>query len=272
MAALNQVFNIALHKEGLSTYVKNFDFSQAGLHPSLMNVKDDTQDDFLHLDLAPAFGKLTSESIKQMDDELKVMISGTMRTLKKARAAARGPLDWETIVSVLMQNTLLEPFDAEIVHDDKLIKENTNFFKFNGEPDQGVVEEVNSWFINLINDEDVLNSTHIDIGVMARIVAQTGASITSIETAIYKVAEHTKRLVDIGVLRFPDPQHPYFKVYRIQLKAWSHCERITGLQFDKNGIVGNYAARKFRPRKAVIQKMQESVMKKAVAEAEAIFD
>jgi len=52
----------------------------------------------------------------------------------------------------------------------------------------------------------------IDINVMANIVAQTGATITGLETLIYKKEHHEKTIVDIGVLRFPDPDHPYFKV------------------------------------------------------------
>jgi hypothetical protein len=47
---------------------------------------------------------------------------------------------------------------------------------------------------------------------MANIVAQTGAIIDSLQTAWSKDEAHEQTLLDIGVLRFPDPQHPYFKV------------------------------------------------------------
>ncbi len=40
-----------------------------------MEFKDNTRDDFLHTGLAPSFGKLTKDSIKGMDDQLKVKIS-----------------------------------------------------------------------------------------------------------------------------------------------------------------------------------------------------
>jgi hypothetical protein len=58
----------------------------------------------------------------------------------------------------------------------------------------------------------VLKSTSIDIKVMAHIVAQTGATIDSFPALIYKNEYHSKTMVDIGVLRFPDISHPHFKV------------------------------------------------------------
>jgi hypothetical protein len=49
---------------------------------------------------------------------------------------------------------------------------------------------------------------------MASIVAQTGATIEDIVSLFYGKEYHEKDLVDIVVLRFPDFEHPYFKVSR----------------------------------------------------------
>ena len=48
--------------------------------------------------------------------------------------------------------------------------------------------------------------------VLADIVAQTGATVDSFETVFFKKESHEKNMVDIGVLRFPDTDHPYFQV------------------------------------------------------------
>lgn len=113
--------------------------------------------------------------------------------------------------------------------------------------------------MSLIKDSDVLRSTKIDIKVLAEIVAQTGATITNVETLFFKEESHERNLVDIGVLRYPDIDQPYFKVcetlgkledgqvefnngiiqvYRIQLKAWSRSRRVLMVQEDYNGITG----------------------------------
>jgi hypothetical protein len=47
---------------------------------------------------------------------------------------------------------------------------------------------------------------------MAEIVARTGTMVESLSTLFYRKEKHEKTVVDIGVLRFPDIEHPYFKV------------------------------------------------------------
>jgi hypothetical protein len=190
-----------------------------------MDVKDSTRDDYLHMGLAPSYGELTSNSIKGLDDQLKIIIAGTMRALAKVPSQQRS---WEKVLEVMMQNPLLQPDESGISRADKILKEETNVFKVDGSPDQNIVREVSkpsyrfgydltcfqveTWFINLLYDDDVYKSTAIDIKVMANIVAQTGATIDSFPTAFYKNEYHEKTMVDIGVLRFPDIDHPHFKV------------------------------------------------------------
>ena len=116
------------------------------------------------------------------------------------------------------------------------------------------------WFTELVGDKDILDSTKIPIADVANLVAETGAAVTSLPTAVYRNKEFTRHLVDLGVLRFPDVDHPYFKVrlhspvrvgsakrhlqvYRIQLKAWAKCQRIGARQEDSNGIIGGERSR-----------------------------
>jgi len=78
--------------------------------------------------------------------------------------------------------------------------------------------EVESWFTNLISDDDVLRSTKIEINILAKIVEQTGATVDSFEAFFGKGEHHRKTMLDIGVLRFPNIDRPFFKLYRIKLE------------------------------------------------------
>ncbi|PHH89824.1 hypothetical protein CDD83_5150 [Cordyceps sp. RAO-2017] len=210
----------------IGAIVQNFDFKK-------MEVREEKSADFLHTELAPSFGKLNKESLLKMDDRLKIMIAGTMKALGKQTDKS-----WKAVLSTMMQNDLLEVDRAEVARADKLIKESSNDFKFDGSPDLNIVREVKTWFTKLIADDDVLQSTKIDIDVLARIVGQTGATIDSFETVFAKHEYHEQTLVDIGVMRFPDIDQPFFKLYRIKLVAWSDSSRILFHQEDKNGITG----------------------------------
>jgi diaminopimelate decarboxylase len=48
--------------------------------------------------------------------------------------------------------------------------------------------------------------------MVAKIVAQTGATVTNVLSIFKKEEYHERVVVDIGVLRFPDASHPYVKV------------------------------------------------------------
>lgn len=87
----------------------------------------------------------------------------------------------------------------------------------------------------------------------------SGATIDCIESAISKVEKHEKTVIDIGVLRFPDCTQPYFKLYHIKLMAWSQSSRTMACQDDSNGIEGTFNSQKYKPRKAVINRISPKI-------------
>ncbi|KAL2886819.1 hypothetical protein HOO65_060649 [Ceratocystis lukuohia] len=215
-------------------------------------IRDVSSDDYLHVDLAPSYGGLSKESIKLLDSNLKVMIAGTVRMIKKIPPSQR---KWKTIEQAFTENNLVESSGEPVHRKNMLLK-----------------KEVKLWFHNLVNDSDVLAATPISIEELAEIVAWSGATVTDIGTAIYKAEKHEKKIMDIGILRFPDSIHPYFKVYHISLKAWSYSSRVVAVQSDNNGIEGEFYSRIFKPRKEILAKMNPEVIRKAVSEAESMFD
>ncbi|QGI59999.1 hypothetical protein CEK26_003978 [Fusarium fujikuroi] len=237
--------------------VKNFDFSK-------MNVKEVTKQDFLNCALAPSFKKLSSAEIQALDDEMKIMITGLTKQLGKLSPNDR---TWDAIVSLCAQSPFLAPLDDGIARTDSLVKNSSSAFKTDGSPDSGIVKEVTAWFKKLIQDEDVLNSTKIDINVLGRIVAQSGATVDSFESFFHKTEEHTKTVIDIGVLRYPDIDNPYFKIYRIKLTAWSKSTRTLAWQEDRNGIQGEFNVRKYKPRSSVINNLTDAAKAGATKQA-----
>ncbi|BBN08865.1 hypothetical protein MPTK1_4g15100 [Marchantia polymorpha subsp. ruderalis] len=247
-------------KEDIGSIVSTFNWSKC-------NVRSSHSDEYLHTNLAPSYGDLTSDSVKALDENLKIMIAGTLITIGKLADKS-----WKSILSTMMQHELLEPFHKEVARSDKLIKESSSDFKFDGSPDALIVREVKSWFSKLIDDEDVLNQTKIDINTLAKIVAQSGAAVDSFEAFWVKHEKHEQTLVDIGVLRFPDLEHPYFKLYRIKLTAWADSSRILFHQEDRNGITGEFNSRKFRPRESIMRELTKETREKARLRAESLFD
>ena len=97
-----------------------------------MNVRDveKAAKPLIACNLAASYGEL-KEHLKAMDEEMKVMIGITVKDLNKNNVTK-----WDDVVSAMMQNPALEPMNEKEIHRyDKLIKESTNWFKFDGSPD-----------------------------------------------------------------------------------------------------------------------------------------
>jgi len=229
--------------------------------------EDITSAPTLHTDLAPSFGSLKTPEGRKIDDDMKIMIAGTMKVL-----AGQTDKSWNAIVATMNQNEFCERDGDPVTKKGSLDKKGTNAFKFDGSPEAPIVKEVKEWFTNFIQDQDVLTTTKIDINALANIVAQTGATVDSFEAFFAKTEVHRKTVVDIGVLRFPDVSHPFFKLFRIQLIAVSDCTRILWMQDDKNSIEGEFNCQKYKPRKDIIQAMTAPARKKAVDKANSYFE
>ena len=132
--------------------------------------------------------------------------------------------------------------------------------------------EVEQWFKALISDEDVLKDLKLDINMFAKIVAETGAAVTNMLNFIAKSSYKERSVLEIGILRYPDMDNPYFKVYRVELKAWSKCDRVLARETNSNGITGDYHCRKFKPRESVISQLKQQTRVKAVAVVDDLFD
>jgi len=261
MATSNLLTNVFGNTQDVGSLVKGFDWSKVSL-------RDNRANDYLQTSLAPSFGKLSQDSIKSIDEKLKIMIVGTLQTL-----AYEPDKSWDKMVSAMARNGFVEQDENSAVNKaTAFIKGGTSAFKFDGSPDSSIVREVRTWFNQLIADDDVLNCTKIDIDVLARIVAQSGATIDSFESFFGKHEHHEQTMIDIGVLRFPDLDHPYFKLYRIRLTAWSDSQRILFVQEDKNGIMGEFNRKIFRPRQEYIESITGAARQSAIDAANALFE
>jgi len=242
-------------------------------------VKDTTFKDIMateiipyHSELAASYGNLNADSVKMMDEELKVMMAAVNRQLTDLHNQNKEgkEIPFEEYVATMLQNPVMEKdYDGEIFRNE--YKAFSHFGIARGSVDKQVVNQVVTWFQNLIGDPDVLNSTRINIMDYANIVGATETAVVNLQTVIMKTQEVERSVLEIGVLRYPDLDNPFFKMFRIKLKAYRKSVRIAFVQKDESGIKGEYNMQKFVPRKSVIAELQDATRKKAVAEVEALF-
>ncbi|GAB1602306.1 uncharacterized protein LOC115232471 [Argonauta hians] len=226
-----------------------------------------------HCTLAASYGNLTTAEIKAMDEELQIMIAGTNKLMGKLRDENKDAnISFVEYVNIMKKNVFLVSDDTE----DVVRSSYKGFGKIRlaqNSINAEIVKEVAKWFANeLIQDEDILAATRIDIVDMGNIVGLTGATVDSLESLLVKRDYAERSVVDVGILRYPDTKHPYFKLFRIQLFAYRKSARILFVQKDESGIRGQYESKIFRPNETVMEKLRTEVKEKAMRMAQGMFE
>lgn len=203
-----------------------------------------SRDILVKCNLAASFS--TSEITKEMDQYLKVVIAPTITRLSQLTDYSRNSL-----LQAMEQNVLLELCEDPIYKTDEIEKSGTAILSSENPAAQ---QEVEFWFKNLVGEEEVLSDTRIDKTVIEQILAIIGAKVDSVGLSFHDTETNEKTLLDIGVLRYPDIDHPYFKMYRITLNVWRKSERLV-----TNGIFGEFQFAKFKVRDGVIDQLSNSI-------------
>lgn len=228
--------------------------------------KEDVKNDNyipVHTSLAPSYGseaKLAAH-IKVMDDGLKVLMATSLQIVA---ALPKQNLEWDTLLRAFANNPCARAMGDPASINRKFEAHSEHLFKFNGDPDPALVNQVVTWWESqAVADPDIRADTKIDIKDLAKIVAWSGATITDFGTVFYKREYHEKTVIDIGVLRFPDMDKPYFKLYRLRVHAWSDCTRTLAYQSDTNGITSTLDWQCFEPRSEYIKDLKQEAKDKA---------
>lgn len=122
-----------------------------------------SKEDTLTYRLAPSFRTLEKNSFQKMDDNLKIMITATIRAIESIKEEDRS---WETVYSTLLQNSVLEPLGDEIVKVDRLERDGYTWFKFRDTPEKFVLDAVNV-FLQSALERALTDSARLMIGSLS---------------------------------------------------------------------------------------------------------
>ena len=69
-----------------------------------------------------------------------------------------------------------------------------------------------NWFSRLVRDNDVIENMNNCVNYVATLVSQPWSFVESYNPLFSNRGEFEDDIVDVNVVRFPDFEHPYFKV------------------------------------------------------------
>jgi hypothetical protein len=210
-----------------------------------------------------------AKAIIQMDTNLKIILAMTAAELNKI--TERKVPEWADIVSVMKQNVLFEEAENDKEHNHYAIhtykRNSTDFFKFNGEPDDDTVQSIKNWFINDVLDtfdpemKEVTGVLKDDtFEKLAHIVASTGASVNGLSGIIRRADYEDYTVADIGLIRYPSNENPKARIYRLKINCWRHCNRILAIESNDNGLTIEIDSKEFVPREEVVKEMRKRIL------------
>ncbi|KAG8920002.1 hypothetical protein FRC02_001216 [Tulasnella sp. 418] len=179
--------------------------------------------------------KYLQASQQEIDKLLEIAVSETIKSIIKVPEEKR---DWDTVVSVFSTNHFVVQTGDEHRCDSSYKPSDKNMWKGT---DKAIIQEVKAWFNELICDSDALQDKEFDFESVAKLVATAGKdAISQLEGDNSDDTYREASIVEHGILRYPLPTQPYFRVYSIQLFAWSgfNSKSWFGRGESRSGIAG----------------------------------
>ncbi|KAF4622309.1 hypothetical protein D9613_009054 [Agrocybe pediades] len=257
--------------------VQKFNFSR-------VDVQDASKNDYLVVHLAPSYvddGHAGKVSLAKLDDNVKIMITGTLKTLSKLEPSERS---YDSVLGSLTRNPLMETVaSSEIIkRADKILKDDTHFMKVDWKvPDASAIAKVQEWFNSVIDDKETVAASGVTGKVLKDVVALSSHFIKEssifeglsevIETPVKK-EKFEKTILDITFLHFPTEKSPVFKLNHIIIHEWTQYEKIALLEQQTTGITCDYVSREFKPRTTTLDALKLETREGAIKQAEELFN
>jgi len=223
---------------------------------------------FSGFSLAHCYGTLTKESFLTMDAFLIVALVSTIQSSKDI-------VSWDKLLETMNNNPKLYKDDNSIDKKEVIYRrESTDFMKVDGSPDSAIVNEVITKLNAFIADDDIITDLKVVLGqnVLNDIVsnvAETGASVNNIGSVFVKDVTVCRNIMESGVLRFPDINHPYFKLHHLKIKSYRYCKRILSNESNNCELEVELHSVKYFVKS---EDIPSDVLALAIADAEAIFN
>ena len=250
------------------------------------NDKDDDVSTVFNTRIAKEFdGVKLSDWTRSLDNEMAVACYETVKALKQRKNTHGVNLTWEDVLEVFCNCHHIKKDVNNSKHfSDKLpCRDEVNYFKFDGSPDEVRKIEIITWVKKLFNrhgEQSIYDNSAIikkSLTELASIASQSGATVRDLVTLLGASENQRKKVKEISVIRFPKKMDKVtnegckIKIYRIVIYSWFKCTRVIFGQHDEAGFEIEYDSFEFRPNTAVIDQCYAAKARDELSKPE-IFD
>jgi len=212
-----------------------------------------------------------NELLKKIDAEMKLAMLEAVKEVKKVQAENDGYVSWKRLQQIFDGNEMYFP----VVEEDKqrydsLLK-NEVFCKFDGETNKKSMEEAEKLMRKVVNDQHIWDSLKINRETIKSVFGSEGIWVKKFKDLFVRNKKSAHIAIDIGVVRFPRPEDPFFKLYRLRVIVFKSEIAITFINKKGSGIFVDFRERTYKMASAWNAKFTEEVKEKVSAKFDDAF-
>lgn len=213
--------------------------------------------------LSSFFGTLNADSIKLLDDDVKVMIGVVAKSLAKLSAIHFGTFTWERVDGKFRNSPVMKEGSTE-----GLLRK--SFKKTVFEPSEKKFTALSEALVDLTKSDLTSQSK---IMKFAELCPGVLSAMEHIEKESHKRVSGsngvcTRSVVDLVILQFPDKNGDFFNLSRLQLSFLLDCTKKDN---HKHGINIEYDTVYYEVDKDVMIDLDKESKDKLVAQGESLF-
>ncbi|XP_014787421.2 uncharacterized protein LOC106881519 [Octopus bimaculoides] len=220
----------------------------------------------VRFELAATFGTLQFESLKMIDNNLKIMVAGAISEMNKLNKTS-----WESLLDSLDRIPYLEMVGERTnFTEDEMSRVTTELLDFSsGEVDYMTVFFTELWFDELIQENMILSEMNINITSLAYYLGK-GEQIT-IKNALLGSDIKRKALMDLAILRFPDIMNPYLTVFMLRFDVLRNSLRLFVVEQTIAAIRCRFNVAKYVPNEEYIKQLREDTRETLMKDIDTLF-
>jgi len=205
------------------------------------------------------------ENMVGLDEPTRIALIGAIKALVKISAASERT--YPRVAESLARNSLLASPGYTLERNSKVISLGEKQQQGAAPANESFNDDVRKWFDKFFNG--------LDLGRCTRISSQLGAwpqgraSQLSVASELFSRARNGKAQASVGFLRFPTREQPTFKLYKIDIGAWSSTRTVEGATEREWGVSCETRSQVFAPQLQVIGKLKPETREKALQAADA---
>jgi len=177
--------------------------------------------------------------LMELDEAMQAAMAKAIASVQKKQLSQAGYISWTDLTHIFESEEaeMFKPMDIKTPSTkNHHIAESGIFCKFDGTPDLANLAKAEDTMFNTVNDAKIWEMLKIDKEKIKEIFGSEGVRVNDVGDLFLRTKNVAHIAIDVGVVRFPRIEDPYFRLYRFRVIVFHSETAILFLNKAASGI------------------------------------